>query len=58
MSLPRLHPDAFAVVDGPNDLEEWTGAQWNDYAAQCERDQMLCLYRFVEIREPADEEPR
>lgn len=52
MALPRFDADAFLVVDGPNGLEEWTGERWNDYAARCERNQTLCPYRFVEIRDP------
>jgi hypothetical protein len=51
--LPRLDPGAFVVVDGPNGLEEWTGAEWNDLAERAERDRQPVTHRFVEIREPA-----
>lgn len=50
--LPRLHPDARTVVDGPAGLQEWSGARWNDYAAECERKREFCPYTFVHIQEP------
>jgi hypothetical protein len=50
--LPRLDPDARAVVDGPCGLEEWAGARWNVYAATCERNMTMCIYRFVHIDNP------
>lgn len=51
--LPRLDPEAFVVVDGPNGLEEWSGARWNDLAERAERNRQPVTHRFVEIREPA-----
>lgn len=49
--LPRFHPAASLVVDGPLGLEEWSGAQWNDLADRAERDRTIVAYRFVEVRD-------
>lgn len=46
--LPRFEPDAELVVDMHNGLEQWTGAEWNDYVARAERGRNMVTARLVE----------
>lgn len=34
---PRFPSDALLIVDTGTNHEQWTGQQWNSYAAICER---------------------